>query len=136
MILFGLFTRFAAVSLIVITAVATAAVHWPAHWGSLGELWGGYVITAKDAGNFKLPLLFVLMLLPLLFHGGGRLSLDRLLLNLSGRGEFTSERIADGLAAALAFAVLGLATVFVEPAWGIALFVLAALVALVPAFRR
>ncbi len=30
MILLGLFTRFAAISLVIVTAVATAAVHWPA----------------------------------------------------------------------------------------------------------
>ena len=39
LILLGLFTRFAAISLVVITAVATAAVHWPAQWDSLGQLW-------------------------------------------------------------------------------------------------
>ena len=37
LILLGLFTRFAALSLILITAVATAAVHWPAQWGSLAS---------------------------------------------------------------------------------------------------
>ena len=85
MILLGLFTRFAAISLIVITVVATAAVHWPAEWSSLQGLWKGYVITAEQAGNFKLPLLFVVMLLPLLFHGGGKISLDHFLLKLTGR---------------------------------------------------
>ncbi|NIP17976.1 MAG: DoxX family membrane protein, partial [Xanthomonadales bacterium] len=53
LILFGLFTRFAAFSLIVITMVATAAVHWPAEWSGLGGLWEGYLITAKGGGNFK-----------------------------------------------------------------------------------
>ena len=50
MLLLGLFTRFAAVSLIVVTVVATAAVHWPAEWNSLAELWSGYAITSKGAG--------------------------------------------------------------------------------------
>ena len=68
MLLLGLFTRFAAISLVVITVVATAAVHWPADWGSLAELWQGYAISNKGAGNFKLPLLFVVVLLPLVFH--------------------------------------------------------------------
>ena len=81
LILLGLFTRFAAFSLLVITVVATAAVHWPAEWYSLAELWNGYVISPKGAGNFKLPLLFVLILLPLIFHGGGKISLDFLLLS-------------------------------------------------------
>ena len=69
LLLLGLFTRFAAVSLLVITAVATAAVHWPESYASLSQLWEGYAITNKGAGNFKLPLLFVILLLPLIFSG-------------------------------------------------------------------
>ena len=61
MLLFGLFTRFSAISLIVVTSVATAAVHWPAEWSGMTELWSGYVITPKGGGNFKLPLLFVII---------------------------------------------------------------------------
>jgi len=136
LLLLGLFTRFAAVSLLVITVVATAAVHWPAEWASLGALWEGYVITAKGAGNYKLPLLFVVMLLPLIFHGGGKLSLDHVLLKLTGRDSCVSDRIGDGIAAALVFVVLGLATVFLEPLWGIACFGIAAIVGLLPALRR
>ncbi|MFK7885367.1 MAG: DoxX family protein [Gammaproteobacteria bacterium] len=80
-LLIGLFTRFFSVSLIVLTIVATLAVHWPNEWSTLGELWNGYAITAKEsgAGNFKLPLLFMIMLLPLLFSGPGKLSLDHLI---------------------------------------------------------
>ena len=81
----GLFTRLAAFSLLIITVVATAAVHWPAEWASLAELWKGYAITDRGHGNFKLPLLFALMLLPLVFHGAGRLSLDALVARLAGR---------------------------------------------------
>lgn len=136
LILLGLFTRFAALSLLVITVVATAAVHWPAGWSSLGELWNGYVITAKDAGNFKLPLLFVVILLPLVFHGGGKLSVDQLLLKLTGRDSYVGDRIADGIAAALMFAVIGVMTVFLEPAWGIVCFVIAVILGLTPALRR
>lgn len=132
----GLFTRFAALSLIVVTAVATAAVHWPAEWNSLAALWQGYVITADGAGNYKLPLLFVVMLLPLVFHGGGRLSLDHLLLILYGRHSGVDDRFGDGIAAALLFAVLGVTTVFVEPAWGLACFALALLLGLAPSLRR
>lgn len=136
LILLGLFTRFAAVSLIVITAVATAAVHWPAQWGSLGELWSGYVITADGAGNYKLPLLFVVMLLPLVFHGGGKISLDHVLLKLTGRDSYLSDRFGDGITAALVFAVLGVATIFLEPAWGITFFIIAVLLGLTPSLRR
>jgi len=136
MILLGLFTRFAAISLLVITAVAMAAVHWPATWGTLGELWSGYVITPKGAGNYKLALLFAIILLPLIFHGGGKISLDHVLLKLTGRDSFVTDRIGDGIAAALAFAVLGLATVFLQPGWGISFFVVALLLGLTPGLRR
>ena len=127
MLLLGLFTRFTAVSLIVITAVATAAVHWPAEWSGLGELWSGYLITAKGGGNFKLPLLFIIMLLPLVFHGGGRISPDRALLILTSRGDRASDTLGDLGSAALALLVLALSVVFMEPAWGITLLAAAAL---------
>lgn len=136
MILLGLFTRFAALSLLVITVVATAAVHWPAEWNSLGQLWEGYVITAGEAGNYKLPLLFVVILLPLVFHGGGKISLDHLLLKLTGRESYITDRISDGIAAALMFAVMGIATFFLEPVWGITFFVIAVIIGLTPAFRH
>ncbi len=136
MILLGLFTRFAAISLIVVTVVATAAVHWPADWSSLSELWKGYVITSKGAGNFKLPMLFVLMLLPLVFHGGGRLSLDRVLLGLTNRSNPGDTQNADLQAAGLTLLVLALSTVWVEPMWGVPLLVSAALALLVPLLRK
>ena len=136
MLLLGLFTRFAAISLIVITAVATVAVHWPTEWSSLGALWDGYQITAKGAGNYKLQLLFIVMLLPLGFSGGGKLSLDHLLLKLTGRDSYLGDRIGDGIAAALLFSIMGLTVVFVEPSWGIGCFVLATLCGLAPALRR
>lgn len=136
MLLLGLFTRFAALSLIVITAVATAAVHWPAEWNTYSQLWSGYVITAKEFGNFKLPLLFVLMLLPLLFHGGGKISLDHLLLKVSGRDSCVGDRIGDGIAAGLLFGVLGVTTIFIEPAWGIFFFAVSVILGLTPLFRN
>ena len=136
MILFGLFTRFAAISLVIITVVATAAVHWPGEWSGLSELWNGYVITSKGAGNFKLPLLFVLLLLPLVFHGGGKLSLDRVLLKLTNRVDGATQESADMQAAGLALLVLALSTIWVEPSWGIPLLVAAGLALSVPVFRR
>ena len=135
MLLIGLLTRFTAISLIVVTVVATAAVHWPATWGSLGELWEGYVITSKGEGNFKLPLLFVVMLLPLVFHGGGKLSLDHLLVIASGRADALNERHGDWVAASLAFLVLGVTLVFLEPLWGIVLIFLAAACAVAQKIR-
>lgn len=136
LVLLGLFTRFAALSLIVITAVATAAVHWPAEWNSFAQLWKGYVITSDGAGNYKLPLLFVVMLLPLVFHGGGKLSLDHLLLKLTGRDSCIDDRIGDGIAAALVFLVLALTTFFLEPGWSFSFLAVAVIVGLMPLFRK
>jgi putative oxidoreductase len=131
----GLFTRFAAISLLVVTAVATAAVHWPAEWDSLSTLWNGYVITSDGEGNFKLPLLFVIMLLPLVFHGGGRLSLDHLLIRLSNRDVELTKHTGGLQAAGLAFLVLGLASIWVEPVWGFSFLDASALALLIPAVR-
>jgi putative oxidoreductase len=136
LLLFGLFTRFAAISLVVITAVATAAVHWPGDWHNLEELWQGYSITVKVAGNFKLPLLFMAMLLPLVFHGGGRISLDYVLLRIMGRHVGADDRLGDGMAAGLAFLVLAVSTVFLEPSWATWFLILAVVCALLPAFKR
>lgn len=73
----GLGTRFAAMSLLVVSYVAIVSVHLPAEWHSFAQLWMGYMITDMGgSGNFKLPLLFVVMLLPLCLYGGGKLSLD------------------------------------------------------------
>jgi putative oxidoreductase len=79
-LLLGLCTRFWALSLIIMTIVAISGVHWPAEWHGLGELWEGYRVVAKDgSGNYRIPLLFIAMLLPLLVSGAGRMSIDRLL---------------------------------------------------------
>lgn len=134
MLLAGLFTRFAAISLIVVTVVATAAVHWPGEWNSLAELWSGYVITSKGAGNFKLPLLLVVMLLPLVFYGGGRLSLDHILISISRRGTRLDDRTGGLQSAGLALFVLGISTIWIEPSWGIPLLAASALAIMVPEF--
>ncbi len=81
-LLLGLATRFTALSLGILTVVAIAAVHWPSEWHSLADLWRGYAITDKGFGNFKLPLIFLVMLWPLLFNGAGRLSIDAWLARL------------------------------------------------------
>lgn len=72
----GLATRFFSLSLIVLTVVAILSVHWPESWQTLGELLQGYAITDDGHGNYKLPAIFLAMLLPLLLLGPGRLSLD------------------------------------------------------------
>lgn len=78
-LLLGLGTRYVAAALWVLTVVAIYAVHWPAEWSSLAELWKGYAISNEGYGNYKLPLLYLAMLLPLTLNGAGRLSLDHLI---------------------------------------------------------
>ncbi|MNQ62825.1 hypothetical protein D3C85_771850 [compost metagenome] len=78
-LLVGLGTRFSALSLMVVTLVATAAVHWPADWHTLSELAQGYAISNKGYGNFKLPLIYLVALTPLLLSGAGKFSIDALL---------------------------------------------------------
>lgn len=75
----GLFTRFWAISLIILTIVAIAGVHWPADYSSFAELWKGYSVSDKGFGNYRIPLLFLTMLIPLVLKGGGKLSLDHVL---------------------------------------------------------
>ena len=80
-LVFGITTRFFSISLIILTIVAIAAVHWPEHWSTLAELIKGYRIIDENndgLGNYKLPLLFIVMFLPLLFNGAGKLSVDYL----------------------------------------------------------
>lgn len=76
-LMLGVGTRVFAVSLLVLTVVATAAVHWPMDWQTLADLRQGYAITDDGHGNFKLPLIFMVMLLPLMLGGAGKLSVDR-----------------------------------------------------------
>ncbi len=122
----GLGTRMVAFSLLFLTFVATAAVHWPDMVSMWADLLKGYAISDKGFGNYKLPLLFSVMLLPLIFSGAGRLSLDHWL----ARAAIPSnERVAvlDLAAWALAAAVLGLPFLMLVPAIGAALLALAAI---------
>lgn len=75
----GLATRFFAVGLMILTVVAIAAIHWPGEWHTLGQLLTGYRIIDENGdglGNYKLPVIFLVMFLPLLFSGAGKLSMD------------------------------------------------------------
>jgi len=78
-LMLGLATRIFTVSLMGLTVVAIASVHWPEHWGTVTELLRGYRIVdeAGDGfGNYKLPVIYLVLFLPLLFGGAGKLSLD------------------------------------------------------------
>lgn len=75
----GLATRFFATSLFILTIVAIAAVHWPTEWHTLSELLTGYRIIDESGdgfGNYKLPVMYMVLLLPLIFSGAGKLSVD------------------------------------------------------------
>ncbi|MDZ7791208.1 MAG: DoxX family protein [Xanthomonadales bacterium] len=124
-LLFGLFTRFFAFVLLIITTVAIAAVHWPETWASLGQLWEGYSVSrvmddGEFRGNYRIPLLFLAMLLPLLFHGPGKLSLDHLIVRLTGQGD-ALEPVTDTAAFGMAALVFALITIWLIPSWGIVL---------------
>jgi len=122
LLVFGLFTRFAAYSLLVLTFVATAAAHWPdmvAMWGDLAK---GYAITDMGFGNFKLPLLFVVMLLPILFQGPGKISLDFLLARAL-KADPMPAPLADAYAWSLAFLALGIPFLMLLPMFGLVLLI-------------
>ncbi len=81
-LVFGFATRFFTISLIILTIVAISAVHWPEHVSSLSDLLTGYRIideTNDGFGNYKLPLIYIVMFLPLLFSGAGKASIDYLI---------------------------------------------------------
>lgn len=133
LLLLGLFTRFAAVSLLVITAVATAAVHWPESYTSLGQLWEGYAISNKGAGNFKLPLLFIVLLLPLIFSGAGKFSLDHVLTKFL-KGDSSHPIQSDFIAKGLGLIVIGLPLFFVMTTVGIGLMAIGLLLIIMDRF--
>jgi putative oxidoreductase len=118
-LLLGLGTRLFAFSLLVLTMAATAPVQWPAQWSSPGGLAMGYGIDDPGHGGVELPLLFAAMLLPLVFRGAGKLSLDAL---VAHRLDTTvSRRQADASAWALGLLTLGLPLALRVPRFGMVL---------------
>ena len=116
-LLLGLGTRFAAFSLMLVTAVAVAAVHLPMDWGTLSDLAKGYAISNNGFGNYKLGLIFVVMLLPLIFRGAGKLSLDALLASRFDPGEV--KPWADPHAWGIAALIFGLPFALLIPTFGL-----------------
>jgi len=90
-------------------------------WSDLAK---GYAITDMGFGNFKLPLLFVVMLLPILFQGPGKISLDFLLARAL-KAETMPEPLADAYAWSIACLALGIPFVMLIPMFGVALLVAA-----------
>lgn len=124
MIWIGLGTRFFAFVLLFLTFVATAAVHWPSMLTMWSDLAKGYAITDMGHGNFKLPLLFVVMLLPIIFQGPGKISLDYLLCRTL-KADPMPAPIADAWAWGWAALALGIPFAMLIPAVGAVLIVLA-----------
>lgn len=133
MLWIGLGTRLFAFVLLFLTFVATAAVHWPTMLGMWSDLAKGYAITDMGHGNFKLPLLFAVMLLPLIFGGGGRLSLDRLVAKMTGASDPAPRH--GPLTWSLAAAVFAIPFLMLVPAFGIGLLLAAIALAVVGARR-
>ncbi len=76
----GLGTRYFSISLLILTIVAIIAVHIPVEgWASFGDMLSGYAISDKGNGNYKLPLIFMVLFMPLIFLGPGKFSLDYLI---------------------------------------------------------
>ena len=130
-ILLGLFTRFFAFSLLAVTTIAIAAVHWPESWAGLGQLWEGYSVSrvvedGEFRGNFRIPFLFLAMLMPLFFHGGGKLSLDHLLTRLTRDDSLPDRDVTDANAFGIAAFVFGLVAIYLIPSWGIILLLISA----------
>jgi putative oxidoreductase len=131
----GLGTRLAAFALLFVTFVATAAVHWPDMWTMWSDLLQGYAITDRGHGNFKLPLLFIVMLLPLLFGGAGKASFDHLLARPLRMPASATRAIDDAAAWALAAALLGVPFLMLLPGLGAILLLFATLFTVI-AWRR
>lgn len=66
LLVLGLGTRFASVSLVILTMVAWASVH------------AGHGYNVCDNG-YQLPLIYLVLFLPLVFQGAGKLSIDHYL---------------------------------------------------------
>jgi putative oxidoreductase len=132
MLWLGLGTRVFAFILLFLTFVATAAVHWPSMLTMWSDLAKGYAITDMGHGNFKLPLLFSVMLLPLIFSGAGKFSLDHLIAKRFGLT--TAQPLQGLLTWAIAAAVFAIPFLMLMPMLGVALLVAA--IALAIAARR
>jgi putative oxidoreductase len=133
-LLFGLGTRFFAFSLFVLTVVATSAVHWPMDWKTFTDLAMGYVISNNGFGNFKLPLLFLAMLLPLIFNGAGKLSLDALITSFVKSG--SDANILDLRAWSLGLLVIAAPLSILLPTFGLAVCTAAVVIAGISLFAR
>ena len=133
-LLLGLGTRFFAFSLFVLTIVATSAVHWPMDWQTLKDLVMGYAISNDGFGNFKLPFLFAAMLLPLIFHGAGKFSLDALITTFTHHDD--QKNILDLRAWSLGLLVIAAPLSILFPVFGLSVSGLALVIGAISFFIR
>ena len=91
LLILGFATRYVSMTLIVVTLVAVYAAHLPTDgFGSISDLFDGYRISRECVegvctGNYKLPVIFLIMFIPLALSGGGKLSVDHWLEGRFGR---------------------------------------------------
>jgi len=133
-LLFGFGTRFFAFSLFVLTVVATSAVHWPMDWKTFTDLAMGYAISNDGFGNFKLPMLFMAMLLPLIYRGAGKLSVDAAIASLIHSGKAGS--ILDLRSWSLGLLVIAAPLSILLPVFGLSVSVFALLLGGISFFVR
>lgn len=93
-ILFGIFTRFVSLQLIVVTIVAIISVHLGSHAyaisdaGGVGDFFRTLMANFNvTKGGYELPLLFLGGLIVLAFKGPGKLSVDALANRMICKGE-------------------------------------------------
>jgi putative oxidoreductase len=129
----GLCARFAAFGLLLGIFWVTAAAHAP----NLGTPWTdpriAWMFDAK--GGLNPALLLIAILLPIIFQGPGRLSVDNLLLRLLN-ADATPEPVADAYAWSLALLALGIALSILTPMLGVALVISAVLLFLFGRYAR
>jgi len=71
-LMFGLFSRLAALGLLFITYVAVYTVHFELGWAGWNQ------IDTEQGLGFKVPLMLAIMLLGIVSQGGGQYALDTL----------------------------------------------------------
>ena len=86
-------------------------------WKTFTDLAMGYAISNDGFGNFKLPLLFAAMLLPLIFRGAGKFSLDALIDHFINKDD--QENILDLRAWSLGLLVIAAPLSILFPVFGL-----------------
>jgi putative oxidoreductase len=135
LLVFGLFTRCAAYGLLMLTFVAIAAAHRSdtlSIWSNVANSFGA---SGPEHDSLRTPLFVVVMLLPIIFQGAGKVSLDFVLTRVFN-ADATPEPVADAYAWSLALLALGVALSILTPILGLALVIGAVLLFLFGRYAR